>query len=85
MLRHLLPDLLCSGWSEDEQSRLRAEPRFGESPEEATKGYEKVYEEAEEGAEQDVQEQPEEYPLSEEAVLRFDQAIQPPPTTTSPS
>jgi hypothetical protein len=69
MLRDLLPDVLCSCWGEDEQSRLRTEPCFGESPEETAEGYEEISEEAEEGAGQDVQEQPEEYPLSEEAVL----------------
>lgn len=46
----------------------------------------KKYLKAKEGAEQDVQEQPEEYALPQKTVLSSPpQAIQPPPTTISPS
>ena len=85
LLRYLLPHLLSSCGSKDDQSSLCTEPRFVKSPKEAAKADEEIPEETAEGAEQDVQEQREEHPLSQETVLSFRQAIQPPPTTTSPS
>lgn len=52
----MLYDLLCARWSENKQSRLRAESCFEESREEAAEGDEEIFEEAEESSGQDVSE-----------------------------
>lgn len=75
----MLYDLLCARWSENKQSRLRAESCCEESREEAAEGDEEIFEKAEESAGQDVSEQPEEYALSEETVLGSRQSSRHPP------